>query len=356
MLELHLPKEIYKTPQAMEIILLSLDQGSKGSPYEKYWKGKVQDWFSLEIASIGGAVRFFIRTPYFYKDLIESRIYSQFPEVEISEAPDYTEIPIPAEGNGVSLYGFELALTKPDPLPIKTYVEYEMHKAFLDEKQRFDPMTPMIEFLGSQGPGDQVWIQILVKAHRGRYVKEDGTVGDWRDEARAEIKKMTEGDKKESKDGEIPPALRLTKTQNDNIAVIERNIAKVGLDCGIRAVYIATPGKFKTNNLAGLAGMFNTFNSAELNGFKRVNGTGFDVPWEDVDRFLHIHNLGRVRRKFFDAYKRRSYFYPPYQRKPFLLSVEELATIFHFPSAIAETPTLKRLESKKSEPPHNLPV
>lgn len=356
MLEIHLPREIYKTPQAMEIILLSFDQGGKGSKYERWWKGFVQVWFSLEIVSIEGAVRFFIRVPYFYKDLIESRIYSQFPEIEISEAPDYTEVPIPAEGHGVSLFGFELQLTKPDPIPIKTYVEYEMHKAFLDEKQRFDPMTPMIEFLGSQGPGDQVWIQILVKAHRGRYVDAEGKQGDWRDEAKAEIKKIMEGDKKATKEGEVPPALRLTKAQGDNIAIIERNAAKVGLDCGIRAVYVASPGKFKVNNLPGLAGMFNAFNSADLNGFKRVNSTGFDVPWEDVDRWLHIHRLGAVRRRFFDAYKRRSYFYPPYQRKPFVLSVEELATVFHFPSAIAETPTLRRLESKKSEPPHNLPI
>jgi hypothetical protein len=356
MLEIHLPREIYKTPQSMEIILLTLDQGGRGSTYERYWKGTVQVWFSLEIVSIGGDVRFFIRTPTFFKDLIESRIYSQFPEIEISEAPDYTEIPVPAEGPGVSLFGFELQLTKPDPIPIKTYIDYEMHKGFLDEKQRFDPMTPLIEFLGSQGPGDQIWIQILVKAHRGRYVKEGGEVGDWRDEAKAEIKKITEGDKKDVKEGEVPPKINLTKMQNEAISAIERNASKVGLDCGIRAMYVATPGKFKVGNLAGLGGMFNAFNSANLNGFKRVNSTGFNIPWEEVDRFLHIHRLGKVRREFFDAYRRRSYFYPPYKRKPFVLSVEELATIFHFPSAIAETPTLKRLESKKSEPPHNLPI
>jgi hypothetical protein len=43
--------------------------------------------------------------------------------------------------------------------------------------------------------------------------------------------------------------------------------------------------------------------------------------------------------------------------KPFILTTEELATVFHFPSGlVSQTPTLKRVGSKKSEAPSNLPV
>jgi len=356
MLEVHLPKEIYKPPQVMEFVLVALDQARSGSFYEKWWVGLVPPWFSLEIVSIGGNVRFFIRAQLFYKNIIESRIYSQFPEVELSEAPDYANISPPGEGHDVSLFGVEFKLTEPDPLPIKTYVDYEMNKGYMDEKQRFDPMTPMLEFLGSIGPDEQVWVQILVQAHKKRYKKENGGIGDWRDEGKDFIKKLTQGEKKKLKEGEKPEKPQLTKAQNDNIAAIERNMSKVGFDCGIRAIYMAKPGKFNIGHIPNLTGMFKQFNSSGLNGFKTANGTGFNRPWEEVDKWLGIHRLGLVRRKFFDAYRRRSYFYPPYKRKPFVLSVEELATIFHFPSAIAETPTLERIESKKSEPPANLPV
>ncbi len=359
LLEIHLPKEVYKPLQAMEFVLMSLDQPRPGSRYEKYWVGLVPPWFSLEVVSIGGNIRFFIRMHIFYKNLIEARIYSQFPEIELSEAPDYTNIPIPSAGTWVSLYGAEYKLLKPDPIPIKTYVDYGMDRAYLDEKQRFDPMAPMLESLGSIGPDEQFWVQILVQSHKKRYKKEDGDLGDWRDEAKDEVKKIMEGEKKEDDkkdDLRSVPLFRLTKTQTENIAAIERNISKTGLDCGIRAIYMAKPGKFVISNIPVISGLFKQYNSSELNGFKSVRSVGFDSPWEDVDRVLGIHRLGRVRRRFFDSYRRRSYFYPPYKRKPFVLTVEELATIFHFPSAIAETPTLKRMESKKSEPPTNLPL
>ena len=42
--------------------------------------------------------------------------------------------------------------------------------------------------------------------------------------------------------------------------------------------------------------------------------------------------------------------------KAFILSTEELATIFHLPGRVVETPSFTRIESKKAEPPTNLPI
>ena len=44
------------------------------------------------------------------------------------------------------------------------------------------------------------------------------------------------------------------------------------------------------------------------------------------------------------------------ERTPLVLNSEELATIYHFPGQVAETPTFKRIESKRAEPPQNLPT
>ena len=61
-----------------------------------------------------------------------------------------------------------------------------------------------------------------------------------------------------------------------------------------------------------------------------------------------------------EAYKRRSFFNTPFKNfhnNPFILTTEEVATLFHFPSAmVAATPTLARLPSKKAEAPANLPI
>jgi hypothetical protein len=39
-----------------------------------------------------------------------------------------------------------------------------------------------------------------------------------------------------------------------------------------------------------------------------------------------------------------------------VMNVEELATIFHFPGEVATTPTLEKIESKRGEPPIDLPI
>ena len=63
MLEVKLPRTIDKTPMAMELVLQSLHQGGTGTWYDRWWGGKVKPWFSLEIVSVEGNVKFLIRTP-----------------------------------------------------------------------------------------------------------------------------------------------------------------------------------------------------------------------------------------------------------------------------------------------------
>jgi hypothetical protein len=48
-------------------------------------------------------------------------------------------------------------------------------------------------------------------------------------------------------------------------------------------------------------------------------------------------------------------FFPSNVPEYFVLSVEELATIFHFPGLVSEAPAFKRIETKVAKPPSNLP-
>jgi len=92
-----------------------------------------------------------------------------------------------------------------------------------------------------------------------------------------------------------------------------------------------------------------------LNGFGVGLFTDFDYPWQD---FMRMRRTQREK-MMLDAYKRRGCFYGEYQywaEKPFVLTTEELATIYHFPGGMVSTPTMGRIGSRKAEAPNNLPV
>ncbi len=357
LLELRLPKEITKSPAAMEVVLQALAQPSVGSFIDVFLKGKVRTWFSLEICSLGGQVRFFIWTPKKMKSVIESQIYSQFPAIEVSEVEDYA-MQVEYNPNITTLWATQLALTKADAYPIKTYIDYGLDKD-PEEEFKIDPITPLIEFLGSIKPGEQIWIQILIQAHRKENLKDLRVKekADWKKDITKEIKKIIE-EQGIIKPEEGKPAKMsdLTDSQRDVIKSMERNAAKIPFETMIRAIYIAPKDIFNGNNAGGVAGLFKQFGSQNLNGFKPNFSNGADYPWEDFKGL----RAAKRKRKVFDAYRRRSIFNIPYKNfsgaKPFILTTEELATLFHFPGGVASTPTLIRTPSRKAEPPANLPI
>lgn len=358
LLEVRLPREIYKSPLAMELVLSTAfyQTGGVGNWMQKYWQGNLPIWFSLEMVSIGGEVRFFIRTQEKFKIVIQSQIYAQYPEVEIIDAEDYTDnVPEFTKGGEWNLFGTEFLLIKPDPYPIKTYVDYGLDRSVgsLDEEQRIDPITSVMEFLGSVGSGEQAWIQIIIRpSNWGRYPDKDSqfALKKWQDVGQDLIKELNEKWQKPQKDTTAPS--RLTKGQQEVLNAIERSLDKFGFDTGIRAIYLARSENYNPAQIAALTGALRQFNSNTLNGFRPNNVTGYDFPWQD----MFGNNLVALKKEMLEAYKLRSYFYPPYVRKPILLTTEELATIFHFPGTVSSTPTLQRMDSKKAEPPRDIPV
>ncbi|PIQ66732.1 MAG: hypothetical protein CO184_01780 [Candidatus Zambryskibacteria bacterium CG_4_9_14_3_um_filter_40_16] len=356
LLEIKLPKEIFKSPAAMEVIISTFAQPSTGNYIDVFLKGRIRQWFSLELVSIGGQVKFFIWTQEKSKNYIESQIYAQYPTVEIHEVPDYS-LDVIFEPKKISVFGAQLKLNKADAYPIKTYVDYGLDKS-AEEEEKIDPITPVMEYLGSLKAGEQAWIQILIQAHRSEGLKDARIFKkqDWKDAAKKEIKKMVE---KEAyvKGAEDKPAsfLQLTSTQLETVKAIERSLSKQAFDTMIRVVYLAETEAFNSANVGGLMGSFKQFGSNNLNSFGVGWNVGYDYPWEDFKGIRSLKN----QRQIIDAYKRRSFFNIPYRNfhgKPFILTTEELATIFHFPGGVAQTPTFSRIAAKKSEAPFNIPI
>jgi hypothetical protein len=148
----------------------------------------------------------------------------------------------------------------------------------------------------------------------------------------------------------------LTEVEKETISALARSVSKKGYDVGIRSIYIAPKDIWSADNIGGLVGGITHFNS-HLNGFKPARGSD--------ERYSNVFVAWRLRSNkkrdiekqgLLDAYKRRAYFYKPYVSPHFVLNSEELATLFHLPGGVALTPTVGRIESKKSQAPTNIPL
>ncbi len=367
-LELKLPKDTFKSPQAMEVVLNSLHNTADGSLYAQFWKGETRPWYSLELISIEGSVKFIIWTEDRRKQGVMTALYSQFPNIEIKEIDDYSRS-AHFDPKTMKVFGAEFVFTKKSEenglaYPIKTYIDYGLDK---DPKEEFkvDPLLPLIEWLGSVGPNQQVWFQFLIRAHK-KEARKPGHLfkkyDPWKQAAEDEINRILIRDAKTKVAGEVNPETgygklpTISKPEQDIIEALGRSVAKQAFDVGIRAIYIAKKEVFNTPfGIGGIIGNMKQFNTENLNGFK-PNGDKWHPmlgdPWLDY-RDMRKNRFSRL---VIMAYKRRSYFYGPFKSKPLVMNTEELATVYHFPGSVAQTPTLDRVPSKKAQAPGNLPI
>ncbi len=361
-LNLKIPRNNLKSPIAMEIVINALYQSNKDYTFEnKYWTGEVSPWFSLEICSFEGAVEFFIWTKTKYKDLIENQLYSQFADIEIHDIgeKDYT-YEIPFDLNKYEYWGCEFKKKEASHIPIKTYTTYKLDKD-PDEEVKIDPITPTIEFLGSLKKGEQVWIQICISAHskEDAHPEKRGERIDWRYHANKDLIIKTKRNMSMDEKKMNPALYVMTKGEKDVVDAIEDAITKTPFDCGIRAVYIAEKNVFRKSVLGGIANSFKQYNANNLNSFETMNAVDKKVKhaWLDFGN----KKLNKYKEKFISLYRHRSFFYPEYiphgyDDDSFVMNVEELATLYHFPGDVSKTPTMTRVTAKKAEPPSNLPV
>lgn len=366
LLEIKAPRDVFKSPKAMEFFINGLFKGDNEETWwHVNWRGQTRPDFSLEIVSIDGNVRFFVRTRKWLKPPIEGNLYSQYPGIEIFEVPDYT-LPIKYDPEKQGLWATEFKLRKEDVLPIKTYVDFGMDKD-PKEEYKIDPITPFIEYIGQWGKGHQMWLQILVRSHKNEHPDPANPKNDlrWGKEAEKQIKKVLEKSKGEidKETGKIIPGTnRLsTEIEQETIKGIERKQMKNAYDVGMRFIYTGPKETFVTSNLTGAIGaLMNFSHAANLNSFATYNATGakYIKPWWDFGMLKRMKTklVNDEKEGMLDAYKHRAYFYDEYKKPYFILNAEELATIFHLPGGVSTTPTYERIQSAKAEAPANLPT
>jgi hypothetical protein len=363
LLELLIPREVTKTPLAMETFFANLHIGSgEATPYKKYFQGSVRPWWSFEIVSLGGRVHFYVWTRVGFRRLIESSLYAQYPDMQIIEAEDYSRLTDPSDHDH-QMFGAEFAKRKEDPFPIRSYVDFGLTPGAKPE-ENVDPLAQMVELLGSIGPDEQLWLQFIIRFTKDEKLNKktiDGRAYTWRDQATDLIDDLRT--KLSQKGQYIDPVTgklhetkigNLTKGQTDTINAVERNIAKPGFDVGIRGIYLAKVDKYQGSMIGSLLNIFKPFGSESTNSIGPASlwSAAFsDNPWEDRNGHLHHHVNHEVTR----LYRQRAYYHLPYKGPWMVLSTEELATIYHIPTSGVSTPNLQRIQSTTSGAPANLP-
>ena len=379
LLEIQVPRDVIKTPAAMELIFSNAfyHKSMKGF-WEEYMIGAPWMWFSLEIVSIDGRVHFYIRTPTHIRDLVETQIYAQYPQAKVVEVEDYVfNVPQYTKNGDWNMWGCEFSKLKDDAQPIKTYKQIDELKSGTKEEYKIDPITPTIEFLGSLAKGQQMWIQIIIRQNIKKYHSHTGKHVDFYVHCEEYIKKMLEPYTKFSPGAGIggidTKEVRAPGFLDPLVKQMALHMMQIHFDCGVRLITLSDKRLIsddKFNDLRRASRLiFRQFAQPFSNELNRINSTQFDAPWSDPTGLA----LTKIKKRMLDFYRLRTFFHPPIQYgfkypalfniffpsgKPdtFVLSVEELATLYHFPGMVSEAPSFKRVDSKIAKPPSNLPI
>jgi hypothetical protein len=225
-LKIKMPKDVFKTPAAMEVVLLTLNQGLGHTPgpvvppvqftpfykykddhgikklkpafrlftyyknsdglkkgaaiprweyiqvlrenfFLRYISGSLRKWHSLEIISDAGEIYFLLVTNSNYKEIFKQYCYSQYPGVEITEEEEdplnkFQYTNLKNGPTGLYVGGYKFKPDK-DHLPIKTYVDYGLDKEMVKEEFKIDPLVVLLESMAQAKKGEMYWFQILMR-------------------------------------------------------------------------------------------------------------------------------------------------------------------------------------------------
>lgn len=305
-----------------------------------------QEHVSFEIVSCNGEISFYAAVPKHLQSFVEGQIYAQYPDAQIKVVEDYLpKVIIDGENATTGAY---LTFSKQYIFPIKTFIDFEV-----------DPLSSITAALSEVGRGSMAAIQILVRP----------TADTWQKEGYAYVEKIRAGTKPVKLGigdlfggvvnitteilGEIPKriffgqapaplpgrgplpkdaAVRLSSGTELELKAVENKLTKMGFEVGIRVLTKSYTKTLATEYLRAIAASFKQFSTSNLNSF--------------VAQTISLPEV------FTGDYQKR--IFP--DKSCLILNTEELASIYHLPSATVETPNISWAFARRSEPPLSLPT
>ncbi|MEI6379185.1 MAG: hypothetical protein WCO55_06020 [Candidatus Falkowbacteria bacterium] len=332
LLAIDVPKMNDQSPKAVENLFTYL-MGVQSNPnlLEVWWEGKFQLGFSFEIVGIDGYIQFLVRTPSAFRPNIETAIYSQYPDAEISEVSDYlVGVPEQYPDAEYDIWGAEMMPVASQYLPIRCYKEFSSAGGAPGTSYK-DPLATLMDLMSSFRPGEQLWFQmVLVPADAG-----------WTKGADAFIAKLI-GDKEK--------IMIQTPIERKQVEMASEKKNKVAFHTKMRVVYFAKKKLMdKAKVVNGFMGYMRQFGEGNLNGFRPYSPTMTSTSY-----FMAASRLNSRKNNILSAYRGRSL---SKGSNSYVLNVEELATLWHLPlDAVTKAPLLQRAAARRIEAPMSLPT
>ncbi|MEX1997070.1 MAG: hypothetical protein WEA04_00120 [Candidatus Andersenbacteria bacterium] len=372
-LQITVPEETPQTPKAMEQAF-EVWGGIHKNPdlLERYFEGYMLAWYTCELECTRNRVRFIMVVPTVHRKFFEGVIYGQYPTAEIREVEDYAQaFPHRDLEKTFDLYGTEMVLVREDIFPIRTYHDYE--DALAEDERYIDPLQALIEAFTTIEEGEHFWFQLLVRPVSA------SDINTWSERGQEEINRIagrvkekppgvtarlfefltalpgelfqaaTKGPLEASAKNDIKPQrLFMTPPEQDITKAILQKVGRSGFRTKMRVVHIAPVGKLHKPNASKAIGVFKQFNTSHLNSLKPDDATKTNGP---------NYILKQTRRRY-----RKRVILLNYQFRDFwgdksgsMMTAEELATLFHFPSKYGRSPSIQRATSGLGSAPENLP-
>ncbi len=377
MLAIDVPKETEQSPKAMEHFFTIIAAAWGGPNFKERWiDGEVAPVFSMELVSDGGYIQYYMHIPKKHREMVEAALYSAYPDAEIYECEDYAQsFPKKFPDEQYNAWGCEQKLKKPDYFPIRTYETFE-HKLSQELK---DPLATQLEVMAKLKPGEMLCTQYILEplgpiasdwhkpgikyvyaeigkeeksAHKGSILKDLYKVGaDMPGAVLTELGVSLFGGGEHGEDKKEDPwkFLRSTPVDKERLDLVTHKIGKPAMHVKIRHLYIAKHEVFsKGGKDKSLKGVYNLYWHMDANGFGRVDKVTpkDDYPWQ---RYW----IDTKRTNVVNAYRKRD---PEIGGHHFILNIEELATLWHFPTILFKTPSITKTLAKRAEPPVQLPT
>jgi hypothetical protein len=282
--------------------------------------------FVFEVAVENGSehIHFYLAVPRAQLDFAKRQVQGLFLEAEVNEAPEYNIF----SPNGESAGGY-LSLAQSPLLPLRTYREAET--------DTFAPILSTLSKLKEQGDG--AVIQLLVKPategirnHIGHQLErlkkgEKSKEVLSRPSGVAEVGQILFGSTESPADSAAPKLI-----DEEAVKALTQKIGKPLYAINLRLIASsADPGRAE-EIFSSLSGAFSQFTATLRNSFKIV------VP-------------KKMRRLYFE-YSFREW----NAREQLILNAEELASVFHLPTASSDVPRVAWLRTREVPPPADLPT
>lgn len=296
--EARVPRDNEIKIDAMEQVFASLASLYSGGRFSFL---KHQPQISFEIVGRPEDIRFYIVCPQNLKDLVSRQVYSVYPSAELEEVEDYNVYP----QEGKVAYAW-LENKKENFKPIKTYKELSI-----------DPLSSITSAMAKLKENEAAIVQLLIAP----------TNSDWQSAGKSYVSS--------TKKSESDPEKASFKVSAQSFEAIENKVSKPGFVTSIKIVAIAPTMPEAKSHLSNLKTAFAQFSSS-LNSFSSRK-----------IRFKHWFMVDFI-------YRYQPIFWGLNNIKT-ILNSEELASIFHLPNQMIETPGINWLKAKRAAASNEIP-